>query len=87
MKRYSALAFLLFCLFTLGANAQNRWIEDPEMNFKILVPSGYQANQFWEGSDKIHTFLSPDQNVAVRVRSFKVNDNTKIRFYSFFTRI
>lgn len=76
MKRYSALAFLLFCLFTLGANAQNRWIEDPEMHFKIQVPSNYQVNQFWEGSDRIHAFLSPDQNVAVRVRSFKVNDNT-----------
>lgn len=75
MKRYLTLSLVLFLLSAPFLDAQNRWIEDTQMSFKIQVPSNYQANQFWEGSDKIHTFLSPDQNVAVRVHSFKVANN------------
>jgi len=76
MKRFSVLFLLL--IVSVSINAQSRWIEDAEMKFKISVPSNYQANQFLEGSDKIYAFLSPDQNVAVRIRSFKVSDNTTI---------
>ncbi len=67
---------LLICFCSISLIGQNRWIEDKEMNFKISIPSNYKTNEFWEGSDKIHAFVSPDQNIAVRVRSFKVNNNT-----------
>jgi hypothetical protein len=78
MKRYFALTLILLIFFFSQSKSQSRWIEDSQMNFKIQVPSNYQANQFWEGSDKIHAFLSPDQNVAVRVRTFNVNNNTSL---------
>ncbi len=49
--------------------AQTRWIEDRQMNFKINVPVNYKANQLMDGSDKIHAFVSPDENLVVRVRA------------------
>lgn len=68
------LALMCHCVFF----GQNRWIEDTQMNFKIQVPSNYKASQFWDGTDKIHAFLSPDQNVAVRVRSFAIQNNVSV---------
>lgn len=78
MKGYSAL--LLFGILLVGymAKAQNRWVEDTQMKFKISVPSNYQTNQFRDGPDKIHAFVSPDQNLAVRVRSIPVPANTTV---------
>ncbi len=77
MKKYAAIVFIiLFAGFS--AVAQNRWIEDAQMRFKISVPSNYQTNQFWDGTDKIHAFVSPDQNVAVRVRSIPVQSNATV---------
>ncbi len=78
MKRYFTLTLTLLLFFSYQSRSQSRWIEDSQMNFKIQVPANYQANQFWEGSDKIHAFLSPDQNVAVRIRSFNVKNNTSL---------
>ena len=78
MRRHFTLTLFLLFIFTLTINAQSKWIEDSQMNFKIQIPSNYQASQFYEGSDKIHAFLSPDKNVAVRIRSFNVNDNVSL---------
>lgn len=50
------------------AQAKKQWIQDEGFGFKIQVPSDYQTSSHLEGTDKIHAFLSPDQNVAVRVR-------------------
>jgi hypothetical protein len=49
--------------------AQTRWVEDRQMNFKINVPVSYKMNQLTDGSDKIHVFVSPDENLVVRVRA------------------
>ena len=78
MKTISSLLLLLALMCHCASYGQNRWIEDSQMNFKIQVPSNYQTNQFWDGSDKIHAFLSPDQNVAIRVRSFALPNNVTI---------
>ncbi|MDD4192165.1 MAG: hypothetical protein PHI28_12595 [Mangrovibacterium sp.] len=77
MKKYVAMLFVF--LFTgFSAGAQNQWVEDTQMRFKISVPASYQTNQFWDGTDKIHAFVSPDQNVAVRVRSIPVQSNATV---------
>lgn len=75
MKRHSTLLLILGICLTIQLHAQNRWIEDQQMKFKIMVPNNYQTNDFWDGTDKIHAFVSPDQNVAVRVRSIPVQSN------------
>ncbi|MDD3301011.1 MAG: hypothetical protein PHV91_09350, partial [Bacteroidales bacterium] len=74
MKKHIKLTLFLLIMASV-ASAQTKWIEDSNMNYKIQVPANYQTNEFWEGSDKILALLSPDQNVAIRIRSFKVNNN------------
>lgn len=78
MKKHAVLFLLGVLLAGYMAKAQTRWVEDPQMKFKISVPSNYQTNQFWEGTDKIHAFVSPDQNLAVRVRSIPVPVNATV---------
>lgn len=75
MKLYSTLLLVLMACLVMQLPAQNRWIEDPQMKFKISVPNNYQTNEFWDGTDKIHAFVSRDQNVAVRVRTIPVQAN------------
>ena len=59
--------------FSLPLFAGNEWVTDKQMNFKIKVPENYQRSRLVEGTDVVHAFLSPDQNVAVRIRSIPVN--------------
>lgn len=49
--------------------SQSNWVHDQQMNFKINVPANYQKNNLMDGTDKIHAFVSPDQNLVVRVRA------------------
>lgn len=77
--------FLIFIFGNKSLFAQNRWIEDRAMNFKINVPSNYQTNQLMDGTDKVHAFVSPDQNLVVRVRAFKLNQGiTDVQLQSIF---
>ncbi|MBU1108458.1 MAG: hypothetical protein KKB51_17415 [Candidatus Riflebacteria bacterium] len=48
------------------------------MNFKIKIPGNYQRNRVVEGTDVIHAFLSPDQNVAVRIRAIAANASLSV---------
>jgi len=78
MKKYYFLLIIIIMIISFPAKSQNRWIEDSQMKFKIMVPSSYQAKDYWEGTDKIHMFLSSDQNVAVSVRAIPVSGNISI---------
>lgn len=80
---------ILFILIVFTANphlyAQNRWFEDRAMNYKINVPVNYQTNQLIDGTDKIQVFVSPDQNLVIRIRSFKLNQPiTELQLQSVF---
>jgi hypothetical protein len=78
MKKISK-TLLIFAFIVCGnLSAQNRTIEDSQMKFKISVPSSYQTNQYWEGTDKIHAFVSRDNNVAVSIRSFELPANISV---------
>lgn len=68
------LFFLVACCISNIANSQNTWINNAEMQFKIQVPKNYKQNQFIEGTDKILALVSPDENVAVRVRAMKATN-------------
>jgi len=78
MKKISKI--LLIATFTICVNAvaQNRMVEDSQMKFKISVPLNYQTNQYWDGTDKIHAFVSRDNNVAVSIRSFELPANVSV---------
>ncbi|HDR52108.1 MAG TPA: hypothetical protein ENN90_10910 [Mariniphaga anaerophila] len=72
------LLILFIAVFPFSLFSQSSWISDEEMKFKILVPDNYQKNQFREGTDKILAVLSPDQNVAVRVRAFPASEQVTV---------
>lgn len=72
MKSIKSFIFLsLIVLFVYPVFAQTAWITDSDMQFKIKVPNNYKQNQFIDGTDKILSLVSPDENVAVRVRAMK----------------
>lgn len=72
------LLILFLAVYPFSLFSQTSWISDEEMKFKILVPDNYQKNQFWEGTDKILVVVSPDQNVAVRVRAFPATEQVTV---------
>lgn len=62
---------VLICFCFTNIQAQDKWISDREMQFKIKIPANYSQNEMRDGTDKVLTVMSPDQNVFVRVRSMK----------------
>ncbi len=75
MKNQKAILLLICILFGLSsAFAQNNWITDNEMQFKINAPQGYTQKQMRDGSDKVLTLMSSDQNVMIRVRAMPATD-------------
>lgn len=70
----SILLFVCILLGISGVFAQNGWITDDEMHFKINAPQGYTQNQMRDGTDKVLTLMSSDQNVMIRVRAMPATD-------------
>ena len=68
------LTSLFVLIFFSGLLAQNQWVNDNEMQFKIMVPSNYRQSQVRDGSDKVLTLISPDENVMVRVRAMPATE-------------
>lgn len=67
------LALLLGC-----DGVAAKWYGDAFFNFRIDVPFSWTSHQSMDGSDRVYTFLSPDENVAVRIRAFKVDWGTDL---------
>ncbi|QGY42195.1 hypothetical protein GM418_00545 [Maribellus comscasis] len=63
-----------FYFLSFSLQAQEKWVTDTEMQFKIKVPSNYRQNQAFDGTDKVLTLMSPDENVMVRVRAMPATD-------------
>lgn len=75
MKNQKSILLLICILFGVSsAFAQNGWITDNEMQFKINAPQGYTQNQMRDGTDKVVTLMSSDQNVMIRVRAMPATD-------------
>ncbi|MDN5278496.1 MAG: hypothetical protein PWR01_2461 [Clostridiales bacterium] len=75
--RYFVLAALV-ALLSLPAFAGSDWVIDDQVKFKIKIPKNYQRSRMVEGTDVVHAFLSPDQNVAVRVRAIAINGSLPV---------
>lgn len=67
------LTLALIFVFHFSIQAQEKWISDEEMQFKIKIPDNFSQNQMRDGSDKVFTMMSPDQNIFVRVRAMQAN--------------
>lgn len=62
---------MFLTVICITATAQARVINDPEYGFQITTPDNWQTNSFMDGTDKIWAFAAPDNNAAIRVRTFK----------------
>lgn len=73
MKKHIGILALiaLFVVILSPLNSFARVVQDSEYGFRITVPHNWQTNSFIDGTDKVWAFASPDNNAAVRVRSFK----------------
>ena len=78
MKKFSKTLLIAAFIVCVNATAQNRMVEDSQMKFKISVPASYQTNQYLDGTDKIHAFVSRDNNVAVSIRTFELPANISV---------
>ena len=79
MPLFQLLIVTLLIFASCQVDANTSWVQDDQMNFKIQVPSDYQKNRLVEGTDVVHAFLSPDQNVAIRIRSFNVDNKADLK--------
>lgn len=73
-KLISSLLAIMF----VGLTVKAEWVTDYEFNFKIDVPASWTKNMFNDGTDRVHAFLSPDENLAIRIRAFKVDQNVTL---------
>jgi len=79
MKHIGRLMFFTLCVMTLlTSHTFARVVQDPEFGFRITVPDNWQTNSFVDGTDKVWAFAAPDNNAAVRIRSFKAPGNLTI---------
>ncbi|MEE9910214.1 MAG: photosystem II reaction center PsbP family protein [Deltaproteobacteria bacterium] len=70
-KYISYLAILLLAFVWQAGTASAKVINDPEYDFQITIPNNWQTNSFVDGTDKVWAFAAPDNNAAVRIRSFR----------------
>ena len=71
-------ATVFFLIITGTVSLWAGWVEDITFKFKIEVPETWQKNSFDDGSDRVHVFVSPDNNLAIRIRAFEVNEKVSL---------
>jgi hypothetical protein len=75
----SIVSFGLFLALVLNSIAvKAQWVVDQDYAFKINVPAGWTKEKKQDGSDRIHDFMDPSQNIFVEVRSFKAADGITV---------
>ena len=57
---------------------QGRWHQESQFGFKMLIPKGWQSQALTDGTDRVLTVLSPDGNVAARVRAIPINGSVPL---------
>lgn len=63
--------FILFVMISSLLSAQ--WVTDHSYGFKINVPSDWSREAKLDGTDKIHDFVHPSNNIFLEVRAFKAD--------------
>lgn len=76
MKR--RLLFALLLAIPLSSAAQTRWHEDPALGFKVSVPTSWAAHAYVEGTDEIRAWTSPDENVALLIRTATIPEQVTL---------
>jgi len=68
---YASVLFLI--VICLIGPLQARVINDAGYDFRITIPDNWQSNSFMDGTDKVWAFAAPDNNAAIRIRTFKAS--------------
>lgn len=55
----------------IGEVSFAKWVTDSKYKFKINVPDSWSSNSYMDGSDKVYDFYSPDENIAIQLRTFE----------------
>lgn len=74
MKSQVRSLSLLFTFFFITSVVNAQWITDTEYGFKIKVPNGWSKEKKQDGTDRLHDFLDPTENVFVEVRAFETGE-------------
>ncbi len=72
-KNLFTISFLVAFLISINT-LQAKWYADHEFKFKINVPENWSYNSYVEGTDKVYDFYSPDENIAIQIRTFKAGE-------------
>gem|GEM_PF-2329940 len=75
MKNIKQSMVLLFAFLLLSTTANAQWVTDSQYGFKIKVPSNWSKEKKQDGTDRVHDFIDPSQNVFVEVRAFETMPN------------
>ncbi|MCD6180477.1 MAG: hypothetical protein J7K39_11305 [Bacteroidales bacterium] len=65
---------ILFMLIFLTTVVDAQWVTDTEYGFKIKVPNAWSKDKTQDGTDRVHDFLDPTENVFVEVRAFETGE-------------
>ena len=68
LKRFMLISFVLVMICEVS---YSKWYTDSKYKFKINVPDTWSSNIYTEGTDKIYDFYSPDENIAIQLRTFE----------------
>lgn len=71
MKNVLQSIVLLLLFLFIGTTVNAQWLTDSEYGFKIKVPSNWTKEKKQDGTDRVHDFLDPTQNIFIEVRAFK----------------
>lgn len=71
MKIKAITGVLLLVLISLQVKAE--WFINREHKYKINIPANWSSNSYQDGTDKVYDFYSPDENIAIQLRSFKAS--------------
>lgn len=55
-----------------------RWHQESQYGFKVQVPEGWRSQALQDGTDRVLTILSPDGNVAARVRAIPISGSIPV---------
>ena len=67
------LLVLMFLTTVWCGPAASKTFSDSKYKFQIDVPDNWMANTYMDGTDQVYAFISQDQKIAVRIRTFTVD--------------
>ncbi len=72
--RNSLVIIVVFCLTGFVFSQNNGNVYDPVYKFSLRVPDSWKKTISYDGTDKIYSYYTPDENALVQVRVFEADN-------------